>query len=970
MTYTHPINCRERRDYQSLMRRGLFILAIASSAIPVGSALAQEDETALEEVLVTGSIRGTMRNSIEIKRDANTIVDVISASEMGDLPDLSIAETLERITGVTGDRFKGNSSEISVRGLGPFLGYSTYNGREISSGSGNRAVAFSQFPSELVNGAVVYKAQKADLAEGGVAGLIDLRSLRPIDFGERRFQAEIKANYNEYDAKLNGDNGLGYRGSVSYTDVFDTAIGTLGVAIGYAGHDSSTPEESYNTSSSLRNCNSDYLVDDGGSNCDWSDDNAAANGGAAADGDYFFVPNAFYFRQMESEENRDAVMATIQWQPNDEWDVVLDGQWSDRFYYEDRHDFYFDDGRRKISNWETNDAHALTSYTGESRLSTYGEFRERDEVYTGAGLNVEWAPTDRLSLNADLSYSDTNRYQETWQTRFRSDRYWYDFNAIGIEGASYPAVERIYTDIDDPAGSSIDYAILDDFSIYDANQRARYGEFEIEDNIVALALEGEYAFNESIISSVKAGVRFSEHGHNNYSEDRIEFTDDVNADVMTIADQCATPYPQSDYGDDANSSITHWATYETLCAFDLMVGDERWALSPQDPSSADVDLTEEVTTAFVMASFETQWGAVPVNGNFGVRVVNTDVTSVGYRQSFLVTQNDAGTPGDPLDDTIIINEDADTLTQESFTNSYVNVLPSINVNFGLTDDIQLRTAIYSAISRPDMWWMGAGRDLDLGGEEGEEFPSVEAAVANGSVTAMGNPNMEAIESLNYDLSVGWYPGDDTALSAALYYKEFKAGMGVADDVRETFIINGEAVTMDVNGLIENTGDSSGITGIELTVKHGFTSLPEPFDGLGVSAGYNYADTNFEYAENGSDITDNLVIAPSDLPGFSKESYNMETYWEKYGTTVRLSYKFRSDYLKPFGSNFGQTNRFVEDTKSLDLSLGYDITSNLQVKLQALNLMNDAYTEYRVIEGGYNRIEFAGRKYFLGLRYRM
>ncbi len=971
MHFRYLNQCRDHRSQQRLIRHGLFALAMASAALPVGSALAQDaDFSGLEEVIVTGAIRDTLRNSVEIKREAATIVDVISASEMGDLPDLSVAETLERITGVTGDRFKGNSSEISVRGLGPFLGYSTYNGREISSGSGNRSVAFSQFPSELVNGAVVYKAQKADLVEGGVAGLIDLQSLRPIDFGKRRIQAEIKGNYNEYDAKLNGDDGLGYRGSVSYTDVFDTAIGTVGFAIGYAGHDSSTPEESYNTSSSLRNCNSDYLLD-GGSNCTWSDDNAAANGGTAADGDYYFVPNLSYFRQMESEEKRDAVMTTLQWQPNEKWDVTLDAQWSDRFYYEDRHDFYIDDGRRRISNWETNDAHALTSFTGESRLSTYGEFRERDEVYKGTGLNVKFAPTDQLTLAADLSYSDTTRYQETWQTRFRSDRVWYDFNANNNQGSSYPLIERIYTDIDDPAGSAIDYNSLNDFGMYDANQRARYGEFEINDNIVALALEGEYAFNDGVISSVKAGLRYSDHSHNNYSEDQFAF-EETNAEVhAAVAEQCAVPYPQSDYGDDANASITSWATYDTLCAFPLMMGDNDWSQSPQDPSSADVDLTEEVTSAFVMANFETQWGNVPVSGNLGVRVVNTDVTSTGYRQSFIVTQNDSGTPNDPLDDTVTFVEDTDTLTQETYGNSYVNVLPSINVNFGLTETVELRTAIYSAISRPDMWWMGAGRDLNLGDGE-EEYASVEDAIANGSVTALGNPNMEAIESMNYDLSVGWYPTEDTALSAALYYKEFDAGMDVADpqSVQETFVINGESVTMNVDGLIENTGDSSGITGIELSAQHGFTWLPSPFDGLGVAGGYNYADTDFKYFENGSDITEDITVAAANLPGFSKESYNLETYWEKYGATVRLSYKFRSDYLKPFGSNFGQTNRFVEDTKSLDLSVGYNITPNVQVKLQALNLNNDAYAEYRVVNGAYNRIEFNGRKYFLGLRFRM
>ncbi|WP_043319625.1 TonB-dependent receptor [Microbulbifer sp. HZ11] len=951
--------------------KSLLALTIASVALQTSAAQAQEnsEQSALEEIVVTGSIRDTLRNSIDIKRDAETIVDVISAAEMGSLPDLSVAETLERIVGVTGDRFKGNASEISVRGLGPFLGYSTYNGREISSGSGNRSVAFSQFPSELVNGAMVYKSQSADLLEGGVAGLIDLQSIRPIDYGKRRFQAEVKGNYNDYDAKLNGDNGLGYRNSISYTDVFDTDIGTVGFAIGYAGHDSSTPEESFNTSSTLRNCNSDQSVD-GGSNCSWSDDNAAANGGAAADGDYYFIPNAFYFRQMESEETRDAVMTTLQWQPNDDWNITADAQWSNRFYYEDRHDLYFDDGRRRISNWTTNDAHALTSYTGESRVSTYGEFRERDEDYAGGGLNFEWAASDRLTLNADLSYSGTTRYQETWQTRFRSDRVWYDFDTRGTGGDSWASVD-IYQDPDNPVETALTADTLNDYGFYSANQRARYGEMELKDEIAAVAFSGVFELEGDVIQSVEAGVRLSSHDHNNYGEDRTEFTDTANADISTIAQECATDYPQQNFGSDAGSSFGEWATYDTLCAFDLMMGDEDWALSPEAPSAGDVNLTEQVQSAFVKLNYYTELGNLYLSGNVGLRAVQTEIESVGYRQSYAVNNNDAGTPGDLSDDSILITEIPDSLTREVYTNRYLNILPSVNVNLGLSETLQLRAAAYSAISRPDMWWMGAGRDLDLGDGE-EEFDSVESAIESGSVTALGNPNLEAIESRNFDISLAWYPADESMVSAAYYHKTFKAGLEVADaeEVQESFDINGEMLAMNIDGLIQNSDESSTITGVELTAQHAFSNLPEPLDGLGVMAGLNIADTDFDYFENGSDITEDVTIAAANLPGFSKKSYNAEVFWENYGIASRLSYKYRSDYLKPFGSDFGQTNRFVDDTSSLDLSLSYRLNENLQLKLQAINLTNEPYTEYRVAEGGYSRVEFSGTRYFFGVQYRM
>ena len=172
-----------------------YLTLVASAVIGVLSlhsvAVAQENnEEEKTEIIEVRGLADSFRNAIAEKRNAATIVDALSSADMGALPDLSVAETLERITGVTGDRFKGNASEISIRGLGPFLGFSTVNGRAISSGSGNRSVAFSQFPSELVNGVVVYKAQKADLLEGGVSGLVDLKTIKPVDYGKEQFRAD------------------------------------------------------------------------------------------------------------------------------------------------------------------------------------------------------------------------------------------------------------------------------------------------------------------------------------------------------------------------------------------------------------------------------------------------------------------------------------------------------------------------------------------------------------------------------------------------------------------------------------------------------------------------------------------------------------------------------------------------------------------------------------------------------------
>lgn len=170
------------------------LLSTALVALVAPMAHAQE-ESSIETIEVTGT-RSTIRNSIEVKRDSAAIVDALSADDIGDLPALSIGEALETLTGASSHREQGGATEISIRGLGPFLGSTVINGREATNGSGDRSVNFSQFPSELFNKLAIYKTQQANLIEGGVSGQIALETLKPLEYGKRRIQGEIKANYN------------------------------------------------------------------------------------------------------------------------------------------------------------------------------------------------------------------------------------------------------------------------------------------------------------------------------------------------------------------------------------------------------------------------------------------------------------------------------------------------------------------------------------------------------------------------------------------------------------------------------------------------------------------------------------------------------------------------------------------------------------------------------------------------------
>ena len=364
-----------------------------STPAPAAEAASAPDDqsSAVEEVVVSG-IRATQRNSIAVKRDSTVIVDGLVNDEIGATPDNSVGETLERITGVASDRFKGSASEISVRGLGPFLGFSTLNGRELSSGSGDRAVSFQQFPSELVSGVLVYKSQQADFVEGGVSGVVELKTLRPLDYGKRRFQIEARGNYLPYNDRVRGSDPIGMRIAGSFTDSFDTRIGEVGVSLGFATTNSSAPEDFYATSTSWVPCNSvnptPTLLNGAsttlaGSNCRYT---------AGSSDPVYFATSNYAFRQIITQDERKAVIGALQWRPNDIWDFNVDVQLSRRKSFEDRNDLSIAEGRRGITPLEVEPNGALSRWSGNSYLEVAGTIRNREEDYDGGGFAAPRRP--------------------------------------------------------------------------------------------------------------------------------------------------------------------------------------------------------------------------------------------------------------------------------------------------------------------------------------------------------------------------------------------------------------------------------------------------------------------------------------------------------------------------------------------------------------------------------------------------
>lgn len=951
------------------LRAGLLASAAVVFATPAlaqdPAPAAQDQPSTVDDIVVTGA-RATQRSSIAVKRNTTVIVDAIVNDEIGSLPDNSVADTLERVTGVTADRFKGNANELSVRGLGPTLSFSTFNGREVSTAGPDRSVAFQQFPSELVNGVLVYKTQQADFAEGGIAGVIDLRSIRPLE-AKPRLQFEYRGVYQEKDAAIRGRDGLGYRANLSWTNRWlDTAVGDIGVSLGYQRQDQAAPEDYYTTNSAFIPCNTEAVNPSlitgtaaqqtaaGTSfNCGLRNNLSTAQKAGVTEGPLYFATTSRTFRQNSTSEIRDGLMGALQWRPNDRLDFLLDGQYSNRSSLEQRNQLAITEAARGIDpliiggQGNGYSDGALMRYSGNSNLEIQLEDRLRDEEYIGGGLSGRWNG-DRLQVSGDLSYSQSHRTELQKATNMRSPRrVAYTLDSTDDE---VPTVDFVGFDIMDPG------AFLSTTPASNTNY-ARYRlATDREDAIAAARLDGVYNLSDTgFFRTVSAGVRYSEHTRKTDLSNNADVAVPIARDGMTAAQivakanaDCRLAFPSSDFMSGSSTNVTRWASFDNACLFRAYTGRDSNPLMADSRGPEDIDVKETISALYLMTSFGGDWGAIPFSGNAGVRYVSTEVDSRGYRSEVIVTPSVGGSAA-----TIVTVPG--TLSQVRGTGEYDYWLPSASLNFDLNDKTRLRFGASRSISRSGI------EDFNVGINPAPDTTATTVAgvLANSQT---GNPNLKPMDSWNLDTSLEFYLNQDTSLSFAVYHKWIKnAAFDAVQPFITTIIANG--VETEFNAVAPaNDTEQRQLTGFEVTGSTVFTQLPGLWSGLGVSGGYNYADADFEFPDPS---TVGPYVEPAGLRGLSKHNANASVFWEGAGLQLRASYRYRSDYSKP-NSN---TNRSVRESGILNLSAQYDLTRNIQLKLQALNVTNARDIMYKPGYDAVTEVSESNPQYYFGVRFR-
>ena len=397
------------------LERAMALALLAGSASP---ATAQNTPTAsqpqtqvLEEIVVKG-IRDSYRDALEVKMNSDLVLDAISSDDIGQLPDVTIAESINRLPGVNATRDRGNDSQAVVRGLGARLTLGTINGREVASSEPDRNVRWEIYPSEVVSGVQVYKTQSADLIAGGVAATINIATVQPLDYNGEDFILRGGPVYYEAGEDLPDYTPWGYRASGSY--VYNDNE-TFGLVIGV------TAQEQKNGYPSFTGWgyNDSTMRPPAGA----SDFTGDLNGDGTPDP----TPWGAQMSVNAIEQKRGGISLGLQARPNDQLEIKFDALYSDIDIHEDQGQTVY--GRNSWGNWDNGSAAfpynapdaSYTIVDGDvvaatlpfSSVTTVIADYDEDKQLSVSGLNAQWSG-DAWSVAGDLSYSKAER-ENTWQ---------------------------------------------------------------------------------------------------------------------------------------------------------------------------------------------------------------------------------------------------------------------------------------------------------------------------------------------------------------------------------------------------------------------------------------------------------------------------------------------------------------------------------------------------------------------------
>jgi iron complex outermembrane receptor protein len=893
-------------------------LGLIMLAPPVLVHAAAAPDTGLEEIVVTG-IRKSVEASIDAKRSSNELVDVVSAEDIGKMPDKNVADSLARLPGVTTSSAGANeggfdeNDRVSMRGTNPSLTQTLINGHGVAAGDWfvlnqvtqvGRSVSYTLLPSELVSKVVVHKSSNASLVEGGVAGSIDIITRKPLDFSKPfTLEASAGAVYARLPSKTDGQ--------YSALGNYKNDANNFGVML-----------QLFSETRHLRRDGVEILG---------YEQFAPGSAVALAHPD---LTNVYYPKEIgaalfEQRRQRNGGLLDIEFKPIDDLTLDLSGfhsklsaaNYNRNYLLWSTHFVNLGAGQGPDPGYTVSNG-TLTSanFTGVpgTLYGVYDQISRPDETATAGFVNFDanWQATERLSFLGQVGTSQGSGKTPTQDVS--------ETNPGNGTGAGYtlqglgsaPSFNLGATNNTTPTPGGVPVTFGWIFGAQNV---------DVEDRETWAKIDSDFKIEDSSWTDLKFGVRYEKHSRT---------SDNALAQGPTAAGQSTSAYPTTftnypsnfnTFGGSIPTNIWYW-TPAQLAAYNSPTNVNR------DPLAREYyqylfQIHEKDSAAYVQADFKgSNWAA-----NIGVRYVHTQEDVVTY------TQVDASTPGATLTSAF------GPFIGIPVSHSYNDVLPSANLKLDVSPDLVARFAVAQTMTRADYSALAGFTDLTPPGAVG----------ATGSGTG-GNPDLKPIRSTNYDAGVEWYFAKRSLLSATLYYMDLRNYVGFGSTTRSyltysSVFPNGAQVPYLLTVPVNAKGR---VDGVELAYQQSFGEY------FGVNANYTYADgKQTSLVTNGDDR----------LVGTSKNTYNVSGYFENKMFSARVAYTYRSAFF----SGLDRNTAFSQDKiGGLSASLGYTINENFSITLDGQNLNNPTLKYFALNETQPRAFYKNGAQYYINFRLKL
>ena len=979
--------------------------AAVSFAIAGGTASGQEapqaaesataDPTMVEEVIVVG-IRQSLKQSMDLKRARDGIVDAITAEDIGDFPDSNLAESLQRITGVSIDRERGEGARVTVRGFGPDFNLVLLNGRQMPTSSGlGRSFDFGNLASEGISAVEIYKTGQADVPTGGIGATMNIRTTRPLDAPGMTFTA---AGSGLHDRSTEDGSGFTPEFSALFSNTF--ADDRAGIALSVVRQDRNNGANTASVGGwrtfpgDVNNCWCGVGRSEWGGIPPQGDPNQQNR---PTDDDFYSVPQSIGYELAEYARLRTNGQLTLQWQASETLTATLDYTYSEvelERTYSNLSAWFNFGGQETL--WSDGPQASPLTYTENSANSDYsmGGGQDAWRAQNGAtGFNLLWDATDRLSFEFDYHDSTADRQPNSpyGDSALLSTAAFSRNKTTGYFGAELPVLELTLGDALSP----------DDMIVTGSVFTNNFSKMGIEQTRVG----GTYNFDAGFVESIDFGIQLTEV--NNRSAGSVVQRDawggvtqpGAIADLLSPA-SAADAFDQVPGGEDSRRQTDFFrfdmgalaARTEQLMAsgeattFMLAdMGDCGTGLCTSSRFTADRRTLEESDALYVQLNMGSNWGTAAVDLRLGLRYESTDIDSEALSPSYTGINWIAG------NELTAIQAGPDFT---SLTGSYDLLLPSFDFRIDLTEQLVGRFSYTETMTRPNYGDIQGGQTIN-------SLVRVDGGTGN-----RGNPNLLPFESQNYDLSFEYYYGGDSYAAVGYFIKDVDNFIGTSSVVETTFDLphpalgpladeartatgsvdsgalyswilanRAEAPGVDAaNGIIAGVAGRDPVSPFNLTVPVNIEQAT--MKGWELVVQHNFGDSGYGVIANATIVDadvgyDNLSLEQQFVLTGLSDSANVIGFYDKDGLSVRVAYNWRDDFLAGTGqANVGAgPPTYVAAYQQVDISASYWFTDTMQAYVDVLNLTDETTHVY-----GRDRLQtlFAGQagpRYNLGFRYK-